>query len=425
MSEKRRDNKNRILRTGESQEADGRYRFRYTDANGKRKSVYSWRLVATDSLPYGKRDNLPLREQEKIINRDLEDDILPDGGGLTVLQLSKKYVATKTGVKHTTRAGYGTVLRLLERDPFGAKRIDRVRLSDAKEWLIKLQQVDKKSYSSIHTIRGVLRPAFQMAVDDDILRKNPFDFLIATVLVNDAVTREAISRKQERTFLEFVKNDSHFCRYYDGFYILFNTGMRISEFTGLTISDVDMENRTINIDHQLQKTGTLVYINTTKTNAGKRVIPMQDDVYECFERILARRPKLKVEPMIDGYSGFLWFDKDGKPMVALHWEKYFQHAVDKYNSIYRVQLPRITPHVCRHTYCSNMAKSGMNPKVLQYLMGHSDISVTLNTYTHLKFDDAKDEMEKMAKKQAAANEEYKKLGIKDNEHSVIKFGANG
>ncbi len=425
MSEKRRDNKNRILRTGESQEADGRYRFRYTDANGKRKSVYSWRLVATDSLPYGKRDNLPLREQEKIINRDLEDDILPDGGGLTVLQLSKKYVATKTGVKHTTRAGYGTVLRLLERDPFGAKRIDRVRLSDAKEWLIKLQQVDKKSYSSIHTIRGVLRPAFQMAVDDDILRKNPFDFLIATVLVNDAVTREAISRKQERTFLEFVKNDSHFCRYYDGFYILFNTGMRISEFTGLTISDVDMENRTINIDHQLQKTGTLVYINTTKTNAGKRVIPMQDDVYECFERILARRPKLKVEPMIDGYSGFLWFDKDGKPMVALHWEKYFQHAVDKYNSIYRVQLPRITPHVCRHTYCSNMAKSGMNPKVLQYLMGHSDISVTLNTYTHLKFDDAKDEMEKMAKKQAEANEEYKKLGIKDNEHSVIKFGANG
>ena len=425
MSEKRRDNKNRILRTGESQEADGRYRFRYTDSNGKRKSVYSWRLVATDSLPCGKRDNLPLREQEKTINRDLEDDILPDGGGLTVLQLSKKYVATKTGVKHTTRAGYGTVLRLLERDPFGSKRIDRVRLSDAKEWLIKLQQVDKKSYSSIHTIRGVLRPAFQMAVDDDILRKNPFDFLIATVLVNDAVTREAISRKQERTFLEFVKNDSHFCRYYDGFYILFNTGMRISEFTGLTISDVDMENRTINIDHQLQKTGTLVYINTTKTNAGKRVIPMQADVYECFERILARRPKLKVEPMIDGYSGFLWFDKDGKPMVALHWEKYFQHAVDKYNSIYRVQLPRITPHVCRHTYCSNMAKSGMNPKVLQYLMGHSDISVTLNTYTHLKFDDAKDEMEKMAKKQAEANEEYKKLGIKDNEHSVIKFGANG
>ena len=421
MSVKRRDNKNRFLRTGESQEADGRYKFRYIDANGKRKSVYSWRLVVTDSIPAGKRDNAPLREQEKTINRDIDDSIVPDGGGMTVLQLVKKYTATKTGVKHTTKAGYGTVINLLEKDPFGARRIDKVRLSDAKEWLIRLQQVDKKSFSTIHTIRGVVRPAFQLAVDDDLLRKNPFEFQMVSVLINDTATREAITRKQERTFLDFIKNDSHYCRYYDGMYILFKTGMRISEFTGLTVHDLDMENRTINIDHQLQKTGTLVYIDTTKTYAGTRVIPMQDDVYEAFERILARRTKLKVEPMIDGYSGFLWFDKDGKPMVAMHWEKYFQHAVEKYNRIYRVQFPKITPHVCRHTYCSNMAKSGMNPKVLQYLMGHSDISVTLNTYTHLKLDDAKEEMEKLALKAADAEEEMEKLGVKENEHSVIKL----
>lgn len=412
MSEKRRDSKNRILRTGESQEADGRYKYRYIDANGKRKSVYSWRLVATDSVPYGKKDNAPLRDQEKLINRDLDDMIVLDGGGLTVSQLVSKYIATKTGVKHTTRAGYGTVMNLLEKDPFGDRRIDKVRLSDAKEWLIKLQQVDKKSYSAIHSIRGVVRPAFQLAVDDDILRKNPFEFQLATVLVNDAVTREAITKKQEKTFLEFIKNDAHYCKCYDGMYILFKTGMRISEFTGLMMKDLDMENRTINIDHQLQKTGTLVYIDTTKTYAGTRVIPMQDDVYEGFQNIIKARPKLKVEPMIDGYSGFLCFDKDGKPMVAMHWEKYFQHAVQKYNRIYRIQLPKITPHVCRHTYCSNMAKSGMNPKVLQYLMGHSDISVTLNTYTHLKLDDAIEEVEKLAKKQAEADAELKQLGMK-------------
>ena len=82
-------------------------------------------------------------------------------------------------------------------------------------------------------------------------------------------------------------------------------------------------------------------------------------------------------------------------MVALHWEKYFQHIISKYNNIYKEELPKVTPHVCRHTYCSNMAKSGMNPKVLQYLMGHADISVTMNTYTHLGFDDAKDEIERI------------------------------
>jgi len=422
LSDKRRDKKNRILRTGESQEADGRYKFRYTDSNGKRKTVYSWRLVLSDPIPSGKRDNAPLREQEKTIQRDLTDMIVPDGGDLTVLRLTEKYIAQKTGVKHTTRAGYGTVISLLEKDPFGEKRIDKVRLSDAKEWLIKLQQVDKKSYSAIHSIRGVLRPAFQMAVDDDILRKNPFEFMLATVIVNDSVTREAITRKEERKFLDFVKNDSHYCKYYDGMYILFKTGMRISEFVGLTLKDVDLENRTINIDHQLQRTGNLIYVQTTKTNAGKRKIPMTDDVYECFKRIIARRRPPKVEPMIDGYSGFLWFDKDKKPMLALHWEKYFQHAVEKYNRTYQIQLPKITPHVCRHTYCSNMAKSGMNPKVLQYLMGHSDISVTLNTYTHLKLDDAKEEMENMAKQQAKADEELRQMGKKSDKTRMRKMG---
>ena len=103
--------------------------------------------------------------------------------------------------------------------------------------------------------------------------------------------------------------------------------------------------------------------------------------------------------MIDGYSGFLYLDKNGMPMVALHWEKYFQRVVEKYNGIYKIQMPKITPHVCRHTFCSNMAKSGMNPKTLQYIMGHSDIGVTLNTYTHLTFDDAKEEMERLSKAQ--------------------------
>ena len=406
MSEKRRDNKKRILRTGESQRPDGMYMYRYTDASGKVKTIYSWKLVSTDTLPAGKKDKEALRDLEKKIQKELDEEIVPNGGGYTVLGLTKKYIGQKTGVKKTTRAGYGTVINLLKKDPFGARRIDTVKLSDAKERLIRLQQKDGKSYSAIHSIRGVVRPAFQLAVDDDILRKNPFEFHLATVLVNDAVTREAITRKEERTFLEFIKNDTHYRKYYDGMYILFKTGMRISEFTGLTVKDIDMENRTINIDHQLQKTGTLVYIDTTK-----RVIPMTDDVYEAFQNILRSRPKIKIEPMIDGYSGFLCFDKDGKPMVAMHWEKYFQHAVDNYNSIYRVRLHKVTPHVCRHTYCSNMAKSGMNPKILQYLMGHSNISVTLNTYTHMKLDDAREEMEKLKAEVAKREVEEKCVNI--------------
>ena len=396
MSEKRRDNKNRILHNGESQRSDGRYRFKYTDANGVEHNIYSWRLDHNDPTPKGKKRDLSLREKEKQIEADLFHGVASEGGNYTVLSLCEKYVSIKTGVRSSTYAGYKTVLNVLKKDKFGSLRIDKVRLSDAQAWLVKLQKVDGKSYSSIHTIRGVLRPAFRMAVNDDLIRKNPFDFELATVIVNDSVTREAITRKQMREYLRFVKEDSHFSRYYDGIYILFHTGLRISEFCGLTKADIDFDNMRIRVDHQLQRTSQMEYIiEKPKTEKGNRFVPMTEEVAECFRNIIRNRPKPKVEPMVDGYTGFLFLDKNGMPMVALHWEKYMEHILEKYNGIYRIQMPTVTPHVCRHTFCSNMAKSGMNPKTLQYIMGHSDIGVTLNTYTHLQFDDALKEMKKV------------------------------
>ena len=396
MSEVRRDNKGRKLFNGESQRKDGKYEYKYQDAWGKRKTVYSWKLTPTDRVPAGKRDDISLREKIKQIQKDLNSNITPDGGNFTVLELVEKYISQKTGVRHNTRSNYKFVVNVIKKEAFGQKRIDKIKVSDDKEWLIKMQQIDGRGYSSIHTIRGVVRPAFQMAVDDDLLVKNPFEFQLHTVVVNDSVTREAITRQQERDFLEFVKNDKHFCKYYDGIYILFKTGLRISEFVGLTKKNLDFENNRIIVDHQLQRTRDMKYIiEDTKTESGERMVPMTPEVKEAFQRILANRKNPKVEPMVDGYSGFLYLDKNGRPMVALHWEKYFQHIREKYNKIYRIQMPKVTPHVCRHTFCSNMAKSGMNPKTLQYIMGHSDISVTLNTYTHLNYDDAEEEMQKV------------------------------
>ena len=395
MSEIRKDNKGRRLATGESQDKDGRYRYKYNDSFGKRKSVYSWRLTESDPYPKGKRKDISLREIEKEVEKALRNAVATSGGNMTVLELVQKYISQKRGVKHNTQANYNFVINVIKKEDFGAKRIDTIKLSDAKTWLIKLQD-DGRGYSSIHSIRGVVRPAFQMAVDDDLINKNPFEFQLATVVVNDSVTREAITRKQQREFLRFIKADKHFCKYYDGIYILFHTGLRVSEFVGLTINDIEFDKERIKVDHQLQRTRNMKYeILTPKTEKGERYVPMQKDVADCFRRIIQNRKHPKIEPMIDGYSGFLFLDKNDVPMVALHWEKYFQHIREKYNSIYKVQMPCITPHVCRHTFCSNMAKSGMNPKTLQYIMGHSDIGVTLNTYTHLQFEDALVEMKKV------------------------------
>ena len=380
----RRDSKRRVLRPGESVRADGKYQYKY-HIDGKPHFVYSWKLEPTDKLPKGKKPCFFIRELEKQVNADLDMLVNIVDGQMTVCELVDLYLKTKTGVRQSTKQGYVTVQRLL-----------------AKE--------DGKCYSSIHTIRGVLRPAFQMAVDDDILVKNPFGFQLAGVLVNDAVTREAISKDQMRKFLKFVHDDVVYCKYYEVVYILFHTGMRISELCGLTLKDIDLQNKTVNIDHQLQRTSDMRYIiETTKTDAGTRVLPITEDVAQMFQAIIEDRNAPKVEKAIDGYSGFLFYDDNGMPLVAMHWQHRFNHMVGRYNDIYRVQMPNITLHVCRHTYCSNMAKSGMNPKTLQYLMGHSDISVTMNVYTHIGFDDAEEELKRIEEfRKAQAEIEQKK-----------------
>lgn len=400
-TEKRRDRKGRILKNGESERADGRYAYVYTDYSGKQNFIYSWKLEPTDPLPKGKRKCLSLREKERKILKQIESGLRYNEAQVTVMELVEKYISLKTGVKSSTRAGYGTVINVLkEETAFSDKMITDIKISDAKEFLIYLQDIKGKGYSSIHSIRGVLRPAFQMAVDDDLLPKNPFEFQLVSVIVDDSKTREALTKKQENSFLEFIKHSKEYKKYYEGMYILFNTGLRISEFVGLTTKDIDMENKTINVDHQLQRNMHMEYeiVDSTKTKYGMRTLPMTEEVYECFRTIMDNRPKPKKEPSIKGYKGFLYLDKNEMPVVALHWEKHFEYATKRYNSLFKEELPPVTPHVCRHTYCTNMAKKGMNPKALQYLMGHSDISITLNIYTHLKYDDAKKEWDNILEK---------------------------
>lgn len=167
---RRKDSRGRVLNDGETQGKDGRYRYQYMDVLGERKAVYSWKLLPSDKTPAGKRKDLSLREKEKKIKEDLNSGTVPCGGNMTVLELVEKYVSQKTGVRHNTKAGYNFVVNIIKNEEFGMKRIDKVKLSDAKAWMIKLQ-ADGRGYSSIHSIRGVVRPAFQMAVDDDLLIK--------------------------------------------------------------------------------------------------------------------------------------------------------------------------------------------------------------------------------------------------------------
>lgn len=390
MSEKRRDNKGRILRTGESQRADGRYMYKYVNRAGETKVVYSWKLVATDRVPKGKRDDLSLREKEREIQRDLEDGIDTKGKKMTLCELYAKKTAQRINVKKNTLAGRKYLMDALKQDKLGSRSIDSIKPSDAKEWAVRMKEKGY-GFKTISNYKRSLKASFYMAIEDDYVRKNPFDFQLSEVIDDDSESRQALSEEQEEKMLSFLQYDTVYQKYYDDVLILLKTGLRISELCGLTVQDLDFENHTLNIDHQLLRNQEGYYIETPKTKCGIRKVPMSEEAGKAFQRVLKRK-KTGKGIVIDGYRNFLFLNQKGMPMTACYYTSTLRNIVKKYNKYHDEPLPKITPHILRHTFCTRLAQKNMNPKNLQYIMGHSSIMIRLNLYAHASQTGANMEM---------------------------------
>ena len=240
---------------------------------------------------------------------------------------------------------------------------------------------------------------FYMAVQDDCLRKNPFDFQINEVINDDTVPKVPLTPTQENELLDFMQNDPVYAKYYDEVVILLETGLRISELCGLTPADLNFEKRFVNVDHQLlRSTEDGYYIEAPKTESGFRQVPMSAAAYEAFERVLKKRRDGRCIE-VDGYKDFLFLNRDGLPKTAVNYDAMFKCLAKKYNKCHKEPLPDVmTPHTMRHTFCTRMANAGMNPKALQYIMGHANIVMTLNYYAHATFHSAQEEMERLQAK---------------------------
>lgn len=371
MAGKRKDRNGRVLKTGENQRKNGTYDYRYTDSHGKVRCIYAKTLE-------------DLRKKEAAIQRDLADGINYAAGEVSVADLVDRYMSLKRDIGHNTKRAYGTVINRIKESEFGQMKVRNVKLSDAKRFYIDLHDTGSKR-NTISIFHSVLRPTFEMAVDDDMIRKNPFKFKVADIIPDDAVKRTALTKQQQENYLRFIQENGQ-DNYYDDIVILMGTGLRVSELYGLTKKDVDFKKRLIFIDHQLCRTAEKPYfVKSPKTSSGVRCIPMSDVVYMALKRVVANRQSPTVELLVDGYSGFLFLDKAGMPKVAMHLENYMRGMQKKMERIYGKSFPRVTPHVLRHTFCTNMQRAGIDVKSLQYLMGHSNVSVTLDVYTHVDF----------------------------------------
>lgn len=377
---RRKDSNGRVLQSGESQRKDGIYQYRYT-YGGKRETVYAPNLNE-------------LRQKEKEIQALLNAGINYAAGTIDTIELVAKYISLRQGVRYSTRVGYQFVSNILKRETFCRKPIRDILASEAKAWMKKLFYEDGYGYNTLTAIKGVVAPAFRMAYEEDIIKRNPFDFDLTVVVPNNAKPRQALTDQELTDWLDFVKNDTTYRKYYDEFIVLLGTGLRVSEFCGLTLQDIDFHTKRIRVERQLARTRSgKFYVEKPKTKNGVRYIPMSPEVCESMQNIVQQRYSGGPEIIIDGVVGFLLLDRSHRPKVALHIENELRWCMKKYQKRYpNKKLPRITPHVLRHTFCTNMARNGMAIKNLQYLMGHSDVGTTLNIYTHSRYEDAAKEM---------------------------------
>lgn len=383
MSKVRRDNKGRVLRQGESQRKDSLYQYRYTDCFGKRHTVYAPTLKE-------------LREKEEEIHNAEKKGVNYAAGKATVYETFERFISLKNGIKYNTLDNYEWILRAIKSEPFVRRPISEIRISDAKAFILKLYN-DGRAKSTVIGTKRSLRSVFQMAYEEDIIVRNPFTFKITDVVPCRYSTRESLSENDKNAWLDFVENDPQFAKYYDEIIVLLGTGLRVSEFCGLTRSDLDFENRRISVTHQLlEKNDGTLYIHETKTKSGRRYVPMSDEVYRSLKNILVKRGFPKKETVVDGYSGFLLINRFGVPKVARCIQHYIRKSVKVYNSLYPdTPLPRITPHVLRHTFCTEMYYSGLDLKSLQYIMGHANPSITTGIYTHAGYEQAAEQMAKV------------------------------
>lgn len=381
-----------------------RYEYHYKDCFGKERVISSYRLEVMDQLPKGKKSSKSLREKEAELNAQLENSIDIDGAKLTLLEVIDrylKYLYNRKSLAHNTKVGYNVTVNNLKQYKLGYMEIGKIRPQHCEEWLDDMKK--KHRGSSIQTQISLIKRAFEYALDYDYIVKNPFRNI--TTDKSDSKKMDALSVKDMNRFLDFCSKDVHSAHCYDMIYVLFWTGLRVSELCGLTLDDIDMDNRMVKVDKQLQCVNHVHVILPTKTTNGERIIPMTDGVYQCFERVIKNRYIMgDIEPACydergNKYEGFVFLaTRSRKTIVRSHVEEYLQNCIKRFNNA-NIENPirKFEPHICRHTFATNMQY--LPPKTLQYILGHGNISTTMNNYVN-----AKPSEEQLAQINAMANQ---------------------
>lgn len=386
---KRKDKARIVLKTGEGQRENGSYYFRWTDSKGNRHYVYAKTL---DELRY----------KEEQIAKDKSDGIKAEARYTTLNDLFDLWTVVKRGLKNNTFENYRYMYNTYARQNIGQNRVCELKKSDIKRFYNYLADERHLKPSSIDTIHTVIHQLFDMAVDDNYIRNNPSDNVLRELKKAQAIKQEkrrALTQSEQKLFLDYLKNTPIAQHWYPIFAVMIGTGLRVGEVTGLRWCDIDLEEGIINVNHTLvyydhrtegSKNGCYFNVNSTKTPASHRQVPMLDFVKEAFliEKEKQELLDLHCNVTIDGYSDFIFINRFGQTQHHGTLNKAIRRIIRDCNDEQflkdenpNVLLPHFSCHSLRHTFATRMCEAGVNIKVIQDTLGHRDISTTLNIYT--------------------------------------------
>lgn len=403
----RKDNKGRALRKGETyRESDNRYSYSYKDIYGKRKFIYA-------------KDLKKLREREAILFKDQLDGLDVYVAGKAKLNfVFDRYISTKTELRETTYTNYVYMYDRFIRDGFGENKIGDIKYSDVLYFYYDLINNKGLQINSLETIHTILHPTFQLAVRDEIIRNNPSDGVMAEIKKKSKdkkKTRHALTVEQQRAFMNYIAESPVYNNWNLIFTVLLGTGCRIGEVVGLRWSDVDFENRTIDINHSMtyypRKKDTYkceFKVSLPKTEAGIRVIPMMEPVYEVLKEEYDKRKKEGFWPVVvDGMTGFIFINRFGMIHNPASINRAIRRIYESYNAEEIVKakkekrepllIPHFSCHHLRHTFCSRFCENETNIKVIQQIMGHASVETTMDIYAEVNDGKLQESMEALAR----------------------------
>lgn len=398
MAARRKDSKGRNLRSGESQMPDGRYRYRYQDRNGRKQVVYSWRLVSTDKAPAGKRDGLSLREKVAAIAADQRDGIDSRAADkLTIADMFSRHLDSKRDLKESTLFLYRDTFKRYIAEELGNMKLSAVKYSDMKRFYNSLADAGL-SVATIGLVDKILHPIFDLAIRDGIIRTNPTSGIMREIKKGskeDDRKRHALTLDEQTAFIDFLTGSNLYRHWLPLFTFLLGTGCRVGEAIGLRWEDCDIKNGTISINHILiykpLRGKHEFHISTPKTAKGCRTIPMLSEVKRALLQARMEQMRAGIFPAeIDGYTGFIFTSSSGIPLIPTNINAAIKRIYTAYNQQETEQAQRerrdpllirpFTAHDLRHTFCTRFCENETNIKVIQEIMGHSDIKITMDIY---------------------------------------------